>query len=73
MNAFRPQITSYFTTAEKLGMQVPDDRIFSIHLPHALDLIMDYLTQVGTMLKDGHFREAKLYAKESKADFDSIA
>jgi hypothetical protein len=31
---------------------------------------MDYLTQVGTMLKDGNFREAKRDAKNSKAAFD---
>ena len=49
---------------------IPDNRIFSVHPPHALDLIMDYLTQVGTMLKDGNFREAKRDAKNSKAAFD---
>jgi hypothetical protein len=41
INAFRPQITSCFATARKLGMWVPDDRIFSIH--GAMDLIVDYL------------------------------
>jgi hypothetical protein len=70
MNAFRPQITSCLTKAEKLGMWKPDNRIFSVHPPQALDLIMDYLTQVGTMLKDGNFREAKRDAKNSKAAFD---
>lgn len=64
MNAFRPQITSCFTTAEKLGMQIPDDRIFSINPSQAVDLVMDYLTQVGTMLKDGNFRKARQDAKD---------
>jgi len=58
MNAFRPQIMSCFTTAKRLGMWTPDDRIFSIHPPHAMDLTVDYLTKVGTMLNDGHFGEA---------------
>jgi hypothetical protein len=77
MNAFRPQITSCFATARKLGMWIPDDRIFSIYSPHAMhgmradamDLIMEYLTQVGTMLKEGNFCEAKRDAKKSEANF----
>jgi hypothetical protein len=30
----------------------------------------DYLRHVGTMSMDGNFREAKQYAKKSKAAFD---
>jgi hypothetical protein len=37
------------------------------------EMIKDYLRHVGTMLRDGNFREAKQYAKRSKADFDKIA
>jgi hypothetical protein len=36
------------------------------------NMIRDYLIHVGTMLKDGHVREARQYAKKSKADFDKI-
>jgi len=36
-------------------------------------MIVDYLTHVGTMLRGGNFREAKQYAKKSRADFDKIA
>ena len=59
MNAFRPQIASCLARARKIGMWVPDDRIFSIY-PHlrAMDLIVDYLTRVGQMLQDGNFSEA---------------
>jgi len=70
VNAFRPQITSCFAAARKLGMRVPDDRIFSIQRPYAMDLIVDYLTQVGQMLKDGHFLEAKRDARKSEANFN---
>jgi hypothetical protein len=71
MPAARPRIESCFTTARKLGIWVPDDRIFSIiHFPHAMDLITDYLWDVGTMLQGGHFSEAKQHAKSRKAAFD---
>jgi hypothetical protein len=66
----RPRIVSCFTTARKLGIWVPDDRIFSIHPPRAIDLITDYLMDVGIMLRDGHFSEAKQHAKTRKASFD---
>jgi hypothetical protein len=71
MNAFRPQITSCLTRAIKLGMYIPDDRIFSIYPPHrAMDLIVDYLTRVGQMLRDGNFSEAKRDAKKIEANFN---
>jgi hypothetical protein len=92
----RPQIMSYFAAARKLGIWVPDDRIFSIHTKRHMnairsggsymdattevidyvkldEMIKDYLRHVGTMLMDGNFREAKQYAKKTKADFDKIA
>jgi hypothetical protein len=37
------------------------------------DMIKDYLKQVGTMLRDGHFREARQYAINSKATFDGLS
>ena len=73
MPGARPKIVSCFTTARKLGIWVPDDRIFSIiHLPPAMDLITDYLMNVGTILKAAHFREAKRYAVDSKAAFAKV-
>jgi hypothetical protein len=66
----RPTIVSCFTTARKLGIWVPDDRIFAIHPPRAMDLVTDYLNDVGTMLRAGHFPEAKQHAKSRKPLFD---
>jgi hypothetical protein len=71
MPAARPRIVSCFTTARKLGIWVPDDRMFSIiHFPPAMDLITDYLMDVGTMLQGGHFSEAKQHAESRIAGFD---
>jgi hypothetical protein len=64
------RIKSCFATARKLGLWVPDERIFRLHPPRASQEISNYLMQVGTMLKDGNFREAKQDAKNSKAAFD---
>jgi hypothetical protein len=71
MQQGKPSITSCFASARKLGIWAPDDRVF-LDLPsdRATDLIVNYLRQVGTMLKDGHFRKAKQDAKKSKADFN---
>jgi hypothetical protein len=68
----RQKIVSCFTTARKLGIWAPNDRIFSVHPPRAMDLIADYLMNVGTMLIDGHFSEAKQHAKSRKAAFTSV-
>jgi hypothetical protein len=72
MNRARQKIASCFTTARKLGIWAPNDRIFSVHPPRAMDLIADYLMDVGTMLIDGHFSEAKQLAKSRKAAFASV-
>ena len=50
----------------------PNDRIFSVHPPRAMDLIADYLMDLGTMLIDGHFSEAKQHAKSRKTAFTSV-
>ena len=63
-----PQIMSCFIAARKLGIWAPDQRIFNV--PDKL--IIDYLSNVGTMLWDGHFREAKQEAVQSKAAFDAV-
>jgi hypothetical protein len=67
------RIMSCFASAKKFGIWVPDDRAFPFQAARARSLITDYLSKVGQMLSDGNFREAKQYAKKSKADFDSIA
>jgi hypothetical protein len=70
MYANYSRIVSCFTTARKFGIWVPDDRIFSIHPPHAIHLVVEYLSDVGTMLKDRHFKQARQYAKSRRASFD---
>jgi hypothetical protein len=64
------RIRSCFATARRLGLWVPDERIFRLHRPRASQEISNYLKQVGTMLKDGNFQEAKRDARNSKAAFD---
>jgi hypothetical protein len=67
----RPEIDSCFIAARKLGIWAPDQHIFTLHIDFAAPLIKDYLLNVGTRLKNGHFREAKQYAEvNSKAAFD---
>ena len=71
MYANRSRMMSCFTTARSFGIWVPDDRIFSmLHPPRAVDLVVAYLDDVGTMLKDGHFKQAKQHAKNRRASFD---
>src|SRR5262249_923176 len=72
MHEVRPKIVSCFTTAKKVGILVPDDRIFSVNPAHAMDLIADYLMDVGTMLQGRHFSEAKQHAKSRKVLFDKL-
>ena len=72
MDQARARIRSCFATARKLGIWVPDGRIYSITPDRACDLIIIYLEHIGTMLKDGHFREAKQDAENSKAAFDRV-
>jgi hypothetical protein len=72
MQQEKSRIRSYFASARKLGIWAPDDQAF-LDLPsdRAVGLIVNYLRQVGTMLKDGNFKEAKQDAKKSKAVFDN--
>jgi hypothetical protein len=65
----RPQIMSCLITASKLGIWVPDQRLFTIEHGRAYFLIRDYLMHVGRLLRDGHFREAKDYAANSETAF----
>jgi len=70
MHQIRPKIDSCFATAKNFGIWVPDDQIFSINPAHAMDLIVDYLIDVGRMLQDEHFSEAKQHVKSREAVFD---
>ncbi len=67
----RSQIMSCLTAASKLGIWVPDQRVFNLEPGRAYGMIRDYLMHVGTLLKDGHFAEARRYAVNSKAAFNS--
>jgi hypothetical protein len=69
MHRAHRNIVSCFASARKFGIWAPNDRIFSVHPPRAMDLIAEYLMDVGTMLIGGHFSEAKQHAKSRKAAF----
>jgi hypothetical protein len=64
-----PEIRSCFATAKRLGLWVPDQRVFAMHPDRATLLVEDYLRQVGTLLKDGNFSSAKQYAKANSKHF----
>jgi hypothetical protein len=70
LHQLRPQIMSCLISASKLGIWVPDHRVFEILPDFTMNMITDYLTHVGTFLRDGNFSEAKQYALNSKANFN---
>ena len=61
---FTPRLMSAFTTAKQLGLWTPDVRMYE-----RINLVMDYLRHVGTLLSDGHFAEAKRAARDRKRVF----
>jgi hypothetical protein len=61
------KINSYFHSAREFGIWAPDE----VNINRAEKLIVDYLKNVGTLLRDEHFRQAKQYAKASKARFQA--
>jgi hypothetical protein len=63
----RAKIKSYFHSAREFGIWAPD----AVNINRAEKLITEYLMNVGTMLRDGYFKEAKQAAKESKAAFSA--
>ena len=65
------KIMSCFIAAKKLGIWAPDERVFEIDPDRAYPIIRNYLTNVGQMLRDRHFSEAKRLAKKNQADFAS--
>jgi hypothetical protein len=61
------KIKSYFHSATDFGIWAPDN----VNINRAEKLITEYLANVGTMLRDGHFKKAKQAAKKSKAAFSA--
>jgi len=59
------KIKSYFHSAREFGIWAPD----AVNINRAEKLITEYLTNVGTLLQNGHFKKAKQYANQSKAAF----
>jgi hypothetical protein len=59
---FSPRLMSAFIKAKQVGLWTPDVRM-------PINVVMDYLRHVGTLLSDGHFREAKRVALQSKEAF----
>jgi hypothetical protein len=57
-----PSITSAFITARKFGIWTPSSDIYQRN--NAGFVLMNYLDHVGTLLKDGHFKQAKEYAQQ---------
>jgi hypothetical protein len=69
MSEARVEIMSWFITARKFRIWAPDQRVFNLEPGRAYGMIRDYLMSVGTMLRDGHFAEAKRRANKGKASF----
>jgi hypothetical protein len=61
---FSPRLMSAFIKARQVGLWTPDVSNYG-----PLNLVMDYLRHVGTLLSDGHFREAKRVALQRKEAF----
>jgi hypothetical protein len=59
---FSPRLISAFIKAKQVGLWTPD-----VGMP--LNVVMDYLRHVGTLLSDGHFADAKQAALERKQAF----
>jgi hypothetical protein len=59
---FSPRLMSAFIKAKQVGLWTPDVRM-------PLNVVMDYLRHVGTLLSDGHFADAKQAALERKQAF----
>ncbi|WFU42619.1 hypothetical protein QA640_09240 [Bradyrhizobium sp. CB82] len=60
-----PNITSAFIEADKYGVWTPADTLYEN--PNGGNLMVYYLLHVGTLLRDGHFREARVHSLQAKA------
>jgi hypothetical protein len=70
-----PRLNSCFTKARKVGLWVPDARIMKAQplLINRIEyLLVEYLLHVGTLLSDGHFKEAKREASQHKDAFAAV-
>jgi hypothetical protein len=67
MSDLKPNITSAFISAKKLGLWVPDERAYKFE---DASFLWDYLNAVGKLLEDRHFAEAKREAIVSKIILD---
>ena len=62
---YRPAFMSYFITAKKMGLWSPTPDQF-LSGQGGPEFLLGYLRGVGTLLADGHFREAKRMAADAK-------
>jgi hypothetical protein len=60
----KPALVSAFIAAKGFGLWVPVDELYRRQDGGAI--MVNYLRVVGTMLRDGHFKEAKKRALEAK-------
>lgn len=63
----RPAIMSAFSSAEKLDLWAPGERVYE--LPDA-SFVCEYFRRVGTLLEDGHLDEARREALSWKPFLD---
>jgi hypothetical protein len=60
----RPQLMSIFIRVEKIGLWAPVDQLYDRE--DGATVLVNYLRMVGTMLADGHFKQARKRALECK-------
>jgi hypothetical protein len=60
----RPRLMSVFINAEKFGIWAPVDQMYD--RTDGANIIINYLRIVGTMLADGHFKQARKRALQAK-------
>jgi hypothetical protein len=68
VDKLRPRIVSLMLTATNHGYWTPDSRIYN--QVEGADFLERYLRSVGTLLRDGHFSEAKQTANVFMKIFD---
>jgi hypothetical protein len=60
----RPRLMSAFINVEGFGLWAPVNQLFD--RPDGANILMNYLSLVGTMLSDGHFGQAKIRAEQAR-------
>jgi hypothetical protein len=61
---YRPRLMSAFINAESFGIWAPVNELYE--RADGAAIMINYLSIVGTMLSDGHFKQAKLRAKQAR-------